>query len=53
MFTQAKVTSSKPKDPSVAKISKPAVLLWDQCHLTKKEKQLAQANKISAFKHKG
>ena len=53
MFTQAKVTSSKPKDPSVAKISKPAVLLWDQCHLTGKGKQSAQANKISAIKHKG
>ena len=53
MFTQVKDTSSKPKDPSVAKISKAAVLLWDQRHLTRKGKQSAQANKISAIKHKG
>ena len=41
MFMQAKNTSSKPKDPSVAEIPKAAVLSWDQCHLTRKEKQLA------------
>ena len=52
MFTQAKDTSGKPKDPSVAEISKAAVLSWDQHHLTGKGKQLAQANKISAIKHK-
>ena len=53
MFTQAKDTSSKPKDPSVAEISKAAALSWDQRHLTRKGKQLAQANKINAIKHKG
>ena len=53
MFTQAKDTSSKPKDPSIAEISKAAVLSWDQRHLTRKGKQLVQANKISAIKHKG
>ena len=53
MFMQAKDTSSKPKDPSVTEISKAAVLLWDQHHLTRKGKQLVQANKISAIKHKG
>ena len=53
MFTQAKDTSGKPKDPSVAEISKAAVLSWDQCHLTEKGKQSAQVNKISAIKHKG
>ena len=53
MFTQAKDTSSKPKDPSIAEISKAAVLSWDQHHLTGKGKQSAQANKISAIKHKG
>ena len=53
MFMQAKNTSSKPKDPSITEISKAAVLSWDQCHLTEKWKQLAQANKISAIKRKG
>ena len=53
MFTQVKDTSGKPKDPSVAEISKAALLSWDQRHLTKKGKQLGQANKISAIKHKG
>ena len=53
IFTQAKDTSSKLKDPSIAEISKAAVLSWDQRHLTRKGKQLAQANKISAIKHKG
>ena len=53
MFTQAKDTSSKPKDPSIAEISKAAVLPWDQHHLTRKGKQSVQANKISAIKHKG
>ena len=53
MFTQVKDTSDKPKDPSIAEISKAAVLLWDQRHLTRKGKQSAQANKISAIKHKG
>ena len=53
MFTQAKDTSGKPKDPSIAEIPKAAVLSWDQCHLTGKGKQLAQANKISTIKHKG
>ena len=53
MFMQAKDTSGKPKDPSVAEISKAAVLSWDQHHLTRKGKQSAQANKISAIKHKG
>ena len=53
MFTQAKDTSSKLKDPSVTEISKAAVLSWDQRHLTGKGKQAAQANKISAIKHKG
>ena len=53
IFTQAKDTSGKPKDPSITEISKAAVLSWDQCHLTRKGKQLAQANKISAIKHKG
>ena len=53
MFTQAKDTSGKPKDPSVTEISKAAVLSWDQRHLTRKEKQSVQANKISAIKHKG
>ena len=53
MFTQVKNTSGKPRDPSVAEISKAAVLSWDQCHLTGKGKQSAQANKISAIKHKG
>ena len=53
MFMQAKDTSSKPKDPSITEISKAAVLSWDQCHLTRKGKQSAQANKISAIKHKG
>ena len=53
MFTQAKDTSSKPKNPSITEISKAAVLSWDQHHLTGKGKQLAQANKISAIKHKG
>ena len=53
MFTQAKDTSGKLKDPSVTEISKAAVLSWDQHHLTRKGKQLAQANKISAIKHKG
>ena len=36
MFTQVKDTSGKPKDPSIAEISKAAVLSWDQCHLTGK-----------------
>ena len=53
MFMQAKDTSGKPKDPSIAEISKAAVLSWDQHHLTGKGKQLVQANKISAIKHKG
>ena len=53
MFTQVKDTSGKPKDPSITEISKAAVLSWDQHHLTRKEKQSAQANKISAIKHKG
>ena len=53
MFTQVKDTSSKPKDPSVAEISKAAVLPWDQCYPTRKGKQSVQANKISAIKHKG
>ena len=53
MFTQAKDTSGKPKDPSIAEISKAAVLSWDQHHLTGKGKQSAQTNKISAIKHKG
>ena len=53
MFTQAKDTSGKLKDPSVAEISKATVLSWDQCHLTRNGKQSAQANKISAIKHKG
>ena len=53
MFMQAKDTSSKSKDPSITEISKAAVLSWDQCHLTRKGKQLAQANKVSAIKHKG
>ena len=53
MFTQAKDTSGKPKDPSIAEISKAAVLSWDQHHLTGKGKQSAQENKISAIKHKG
>ena len=53
MFTQAKDTSSKLKDPSIAEISKAAILSWDQRHLTGKGKQSAQANKISAIKHKG
>ena len=53
MFTQAKDTSSKPKDPSITEISKAAVLLWNQHHLTGKGKQSVQANKISAIKHKG
>ena len=53
MFMQVKDTSGKPKDPSITKISKAAVLSWDQCHLTRKGKQSAQANKISAIKHKG
>ena len=53
MFTQAKDTSGKPKGPFIAKISKAAVLSWDQRHLTGKGKQSAQANKISAIKHKG
>ena len=52
MFTQAKDSSGKAKDPSVTEISKAAVLSWDQCHLTRKGKQSAQANKISAIKHK-
>ena len=53
MFMQAKDTSGKPKDPSIAEISKAAVLSWDQHHLTRKGKQSVQANKISAIKHKG
>ena len=53
MFTQVKDTSDKPKDPSIAEISKAAVLLWDQCHLTGKGKQSVQTNKISAIKHQG
>ena len=36
MFTQVKDTSGKPKDPSIAEISKTAVLSWDQCYLTGK-----------------
>ena len=52
MFMQAKDTSGKLKDLSVAEISKAAVLSWDQHHLTGKGKQLAQANKISGIKHK-
>ena len=48
MFTQAKDTSGKLKDPCVTEISKAAVLSWDQHHLTRKGKQLAQANKITA-----
>ena len=38
MFMQAKDTSGKPKDPSIAEISKAAVLSWDQHHLTRKGK---------------
>ena len=53
MFMQAKDTSGKPKDPSIAEISKAAVLSWDQRHLTRKGKQSAQANKISAIKAQG
>ena len=53
MFMQAKDTSSKPKNPSIAEISKAAVLSWDQRHLTRKGKQSAQANKISAIKAQG
>ena len=53
MFMQAKDTRGKPKDPFIAEISKAAVLSWDQRHLTGKGKQLVQANKISAIKHKG
>ena len=53
MFTQAKDNSGKSKDLSIAEIFKAAVVSWDQCHLTGKGKQSAQANKISTIKYKG
>ena len=52
IFTQAKDSSGKAKDPSITEISKATVLSWNQCHLTRKGKQLAQANKTSAIKYK-
>ena len=51
MFTQAKNSSGKVKDPFIGEISRATVLSWDQHHLTRKGKQSAQANKISAIKH--
>ena len=52
IFTQAKDSSGKAKDPSITEISKAAVLSWNQRHLTRKGKQSAQANKTSVIKYK-
>ena len=52
MIAQAKDMADKPVNPTVKGIYKAAVLSWDQCHMTDKVKQPAQANKISTVKPK-
>ena len=52
MIVQAKDTSGKAKTPTVEEIHEAVVLSWDQCHM-KETPKAAQANKISAVKHKG
>jgi len=53
MIVQAKDAPGKAKDPTMEEIQSAAVLSWDQCHMQKEQFQAAQANKISAVKHKG
>ena len=53
MIVQAKDTAGKLVNPTVKEIYKAAVLSWNQCHMTDKGKQPAQANKMSAVKPKG
>ena len=53
MIAQAKNMAGKPVNLTVERIYKAAVLSWDQCHMTDKGKQPAQANKISTVKPKG
>ena len=52
MFAQTKNFAGKLKTPTVEEIQEAAVLSWDQCHM-KDTPKAAQANKISAVKHKG